>query len=136
MLRVIKHSTQAKTEGSVTSFQAFATSAAARVGTGNIAGVAVAITIGGPGAVFWMWVVGIVGMCTSMVENVLGQAFKEVDQNDGGFRGGPSYYIRKGLGPQWKWLATLFSVSLIILNFYTHFIFTCLSFHKYMIYSL
>ena len=114
MLRVLRHSNSAAHEGGVTSFQAFATSAAARVGTGNIAGVAVAITAGGPGAVVWMWMVGLVGMCTSMIENTLGQAFKEVDKDEGTFRGGPSFYIRKGLSDKWQWLAPVFSVLLII----------------------
>jgi len=116
MMRVLRHSNAAAHEGGVTSFQAFATSAAARVGTGNIAGVAVAITAGGPGAVFWMWMVGLVGMCTSMIENTLGQAYKEVDEDecDGTYRGGPSFYIRKGLSAKWHWLAPVFSVLLII----------------------
>lgn len=114
MMHVLRHSNSAAHEGGVTSFQAFATSAAARVGTGNIAGVAVAITAGGPGAVFWMWMVGLVGMCTSMVENTLGQAFKEVDQDERTFRGGPSFYIKKGLATKWHWLAPVFSILLII----------------------
>lgn len=98
--------------GGVTSFQAFATSVAARVGTGNIAGVAVAITAGGPGAVFWMWVVAVVGMATSFVENTLGQAYKEKGFEEGTYRGGPAFYIEKGLGS--RPFAIVFSVFLII----------------------
>ncbi|WOX05813.1 alanine/glycine:cation symporter family protein [Microbulbifer pacificus] len=114
MLRVMFHSFHKEHADSVSSFQAFATSAAARVGTGNIAGVAVAITAGGPGAVFWMWVVAVLGMATSLIENTLAQVFKEQGEVPGTFRGGPAYYINKGLGKNWKWLSVVFSVFLII----------------------
>ncbi|MFC6631918.1 alanine/glycine:cation symporter family protein [Microbulbifer taiwanensis] len=114
MLTVMKRSFHKEHHDSVSAFQAFATSAAARVGTGNIAGVAVAITAGGPGAVFWMWVVAWVGMATSFIENTLAQTFKERGEEHGTFRGGPAYYIEKGLGRQWKWLAVLFSIFLVI----------------------
>jgi len=114
MLRVMGHSFRKEHDDSVSSFQAFATSAAARVGTGNIAGVAVAITAGGPGAIFWMWVVAMVGMATSFIENTLAQLFKEQGETHGTFRGGPAYYIDKGLGRRWKWLSIVFSVFLII----------------------
>ncbi|SDZ84261.1 alanine/glycine:cation symporter family protein [Microbulbifer marinus] len=114
MLMVMKRSFHKEHYDSVSAFQAFATSAAARVGTGNIAGVAVAITAGGPGAVFWMWIVAWVGMATSFIENTLAQTFKERGEEHGTFRGGPAYYIEKGLGKQWKWLAVLFSIFLII----------------------
>ncbi|GMG88101.1 alanine/glycine:cation symporter family protein [Biformimicrobium ophioploci] len=114
LMHVMRQSFKAENEGGVSSFQAFATSAAARIGTGNIAGVAVAITAGGPGAIFWMWMVAIVGMATSFIENTLGQAFKEKGEVDGTFRGGPAYYIDKGLGHQWKWLSVLFSIFLVI----------------------
>ncbi|WP_105104287.1 alanine/glycine:cation symporter family protein [Microbulbifer pacificus] len=114
MLRVMFRSFHKEHDDSISSFQAFATSAAARVGTGNIAGVAVAITAGGPGAVFWMWVVAIVGMATSLIENTLAQVFKEQGEAPGTFRGGPAYYIDKGLGKRWKWLSVLFSIFLII----------------------
>ncbi|HEY8568443.1 alanine/glycine:cation symporter family protein [Microbulbifer sp.] len=114
MLRVMCHSFHKEHDDSVSSFQAFATSAAARVGTGNIAGVAVAITAGGPGAVFWMWVVAVLGMATSLIENTLAQVFKEQGEVPGTFRGGPAYYIDKGLGKHWKWLSVVFSVFLII----------------------
>jgi AGCS family alanine or glycine:cation symporter len=84
-------------DGGISSFQAFAVGLASRVGTGNIAGVAIAITLGGPGAVFWMWVVGLVGMATGFVEATLAQLYK-VRWPDASFRGGPAYYIQRGLG--------------------------------------
>ncbi len=94
-------------EGEVTAFQAVATALAATVGTGNIAGVATAIALGGPGAVFWMWFAAIVGMTTKFAEVVLAVHFRE-KTDDGRFVGGPMYYIEKGLG--WKWMAVLFAV--------------------------
>ncbi|WP_346836544.1 alanine/glycine:cation symporter family protein [Microbulbifer sp. SAOS-129_SWC] len=114
MLHVMRLSLRKEHGDSVSSFEAFATSAAARVGTGNIAGVAVAITAGGPGAVFWMWIVAWVGMATSFVENTLAQVYKERGEEHGTFRGGPAYYIEKGLGHNWKWLSVLFSIFLVI----------------------
>ncbi|WP_428243055.1 alanine/glycine:cation symporter family protein [Gynuella sp.] len=99
--------------GHLSSFQALLLSVAGRVGGGNIAGVAVAITLGGPGAIFWMWVVGLVGMATSYFECTLAQAFKK-SEPDGTYRGGPAYYITRGLGKQWKWLGGLYSVLLLI----------------------
>ncbi|WP_234042956.1 alanine/glycine:cation symporter family protein [Actinomyces weissii] len=84
-------------EGSISSFQAFAIGVASRVGTGNIVGVAIAITMGGPGAVFWMWVVALVGMATGFIEATLAQLFK-TSHPSGSFRGGPAYYISQGLG--------------------------------------
>ncbi|WP_461535640.1 alanine/glycine:cation symporter family protein [Spongorhabdus nitratireducens] len=95
----------------ISSFQAFCTSLAARVGTGNLAGVAAALYLGGPGAVFWMWLIALLGMSTSLVENTLAQAYK-TNNGDGTFRGGPAYYIQKALNQ--RWLAVLFSISLII----------------------
>lgn len=89
--------------GSVSSFQAFAISIASRVGTGNLAGVATAIAIGGPGAVFWMWVIALLGASSAFVESTLAQLFKVKGENS--FRGGPSYYIQKGLGKRW-WAVT------------------------------
>ena len=88
---VLRGSRQSDASG-ISSFQALCTSLAARVGTGNIAGVAVAITLGGPGAVFWMWVSALVGMATGFVEATLAQLFKQRDDK-GQFRGGPAYYI-------------------------------------------
>ena len=95
----------------VSPFQAFCTSLAARIGTGNMAGVAVAITMGGPGAVFWMWLIAVLGMSTSLAENILAQLYK-TNNGDGTYRGGPAYYIEKALGQ--RWLGIIFSISLII----------------------
>jgi alanine or glycine:cation symporter, AGCS family len=83
-------------DGGISSFQAFCVGLASRVGTGNIAGVAIALTVGGPGAIFWMWVVAAVGMATALIEATLAQIFK-VHSNDGAFRGGPAFYIQRGL---------------------------------------
>ncbi|NDV14158.1 alanine/glycine:cation symporter family protein [Crenobacter caeni] len=94
------------TDAGVSSFQALSMTLAGRVGTGNIAGVATAITFGGPGAVFWMWVVAFLGASSAFVESTLGQVYKE--KLDGQFRGGPAFYIEKGLGI--KWYAWLFAV--------------------------
>ena len=95
----------------VSSFQALAMSLSGRVGTGNIAGVATAIAMGGPGAVFWMWVVAFLGASTAYVEATLAQIYKEKDGN-GHYRGGPAYYIEKAMGQ--KWYACLFAVATII----------------------
>ncbi|STC99740.1 Na+/alanine symporter [Cronobacter universalis NCTC 9529] len=94
----------------LTAFEALCTSIAARVGSGNIAGVAFAIISGGPGAVFWMWVAGLIGMATSFAENALGQLYKGRDR-DGYFRGGPAWYMERGLGM--RWMGVLFSLFLI-----------------------
>ena len=83
-------------DGGISSFQAFCVGLASRVGTGNIAGVAIALTVGGPGAIFWMWVVAAVGMATAIIEATLGQMFK-VRSGEGAFRGGPAFYIQHGL---------------------------------------
>lgn len=107
---VLKGSRQSDASG-ISSFQALCTSLAARVGTGNIAGVAVAITLGGPGAVFWMWVIALVGMATGFVEATLAQLFK-VRDSQGQFRGGPAYYMSRGLKA--PWMGVLFSIFLII----------------------
>lgn len=98
-------------DSQVSAFQAFCTSLAARIGTGNMAGVAVAMYLGGPGAIFWMWLIAILGMATSFAENVLAQAYK-TNHGDGTYRGGPAYYIEKALGQ--RWLGIVFSISLII----------------------
>ncbi|MFR9523187.1 MAG: alanine/glycine:cation symporter family protein [Rikenellaceae bacterium] len=97
-----------KGEG-VSSFQAFTISIASRVGTGNLAGVATAIAVGGPGAVFWMWVVALLGGANAFVESTLAQLFKS--RGEGSFIGGPAYYIKKGIGN--RWFAALFAVLLI-----------------------
>lgn len=94
-------------EGEITAFQAVATALAATVGTGNIAGVATAIAIGGPGAVFWMWLSALFGMATKFAEVVLSIQYREKTE-DGRFVGGPMHYIANGLN--WKWLATLFAI--------------------------
>ena len=86
--------------GQLSSFQALMLSLAGRVGAGNIAGVGIAVTLGGPGAVFWMWVTALVGMSSSLFECTLGQLYKRCD-SDGQFRGGPSFYIQHGLGKRW-----------------------------------
>ncbi|WP_252178458.1 sodium:alanine symporter family protein [Endozoicomonas sp. 4G] len=95
----------------ISPFQAFCTSLAARIGTGNIAGVAVAIYLGGPGAIFWMWLIALLGMATSLAENILAQIYK-TNNGDGTYRGGPAYYMQKALGQRWMGIA--FSISLII----------------------
>nr|WGD88829.1 alanine/glycine:cation symporter family protein [Bacillus subtilis] len=94
----------------VSSMQAFFISAASRVGTGNLTGVALAIATGGPGAVFWMWVVAAVGMASSFVESTLAQLYKVRDGED--FRGGPAYYIQKGLGA--RWLGIVFAILITV----------------------
>lgn len=109
MLKVILKSREGA-NGGISSFQAFAIGLADRVGTGAIAGVALAVVAGGPGSVFWMWVVAIVGMATAFVEATLAQIFK-VRNGDGTFRGGPAYYIQRGIGSR-KW-SVLFAVLLI-----------------------
>ena len=96
----------------ISSFQAFAVSVATRVGTGNLAGVATAIAIGGPGAVFWMWLIALVGSATAFVESTLAQLYKQ--QHKDSYIGGPAYYIQKGL--KQRWMAVLFAV-LITLQF-------------------
>lgn len=100
---------KAETEpGAITPFQAVTSAMAATIGVGNIAGVATAIVLGGPGAIFWMWMVALVGMATKMAEATLGLKYRHVDA-DGHVSGGVFYYIEKGLGPQWKWLAVLYA---------------------------
>ena len=98
--------------GQVSSFQALTLSVAGRVGAGNIAGVAVAITLGGPGAIFWMWVVGLIGMATSFFECSLAQVFKTIDSKTATFRGGPMYYIERGLGS--RGLGMAFTLLLLV----------------------
>ncbi len=95
-------------EGDVSPFAALMTALSSTIGTGNIAGVAAAIAIGGPGAVFWMWMTAIVGTATKFSEGVLAVKYREVDSK-GNRVGGPMYYIKNGLGPNWKWLAATFA---------------------------
>ena len=99
-----------KVAGQVTGFQAFCIAVASHVGTGNLAGVAIAVAVGGPGALFWMWVIALLGAATSLIENTLAQTYKVKEGN--GFRGGPSYYMEKALGQ--KTLGYIFSVIVIV----------------------
>src|SRR5690606_10736280 len=94
----------------ISSFQAFALAISGRVGTGNIVGVATAIYMGGPGAVFWMWLIAFLGSASAFIEATLGQLYKQ--EIGGQYRGGPAYYIEKGLGV--KWYAVLFAVVTIV----------------------
>ena len=103
-------------QGEITPFQALSTALSATIGTGNIGGVATAIALGGPGAVFWMWVTALVGMATKYGEAVLAVKYREVDEN-GQYVGGPMYYIKNGLGTRWKWLGSLFALFAMIAAF-------------------
>lgn len=105
-------------DGTMTPFQAVCTALAATVGTGNIAGVAGAIAIGGPGAVFWMWVSAVLGMCTKFSEVTLAVYYRETNEH-GDLVGGPMYYIKNGLGKHWHWLAVLFSAFGVLTVFGT-----------------
>ncbi|AJY76968.1 alanine/glycine:cation symporter family protein [Paenibacillus beijingensis] len=111
MFRVLKEGRTSGGNG-ISPFQAFCISMAARVGTGNITGVAIAISLGGPGAVFWMWIIAIISSASGFVESTLAQIYKIKDK--GGFRGGPAYYMEQGLKK--RWLGALFAV-LITLSF-------------------
>jgi AGCS family alanine or glycine:cation symporter len=113
-LALIKRKEDTDQPGDITHFQALMTALSATVGTGNIAGVATAIAAGGPGALFWMWVTGLVGMATKYSEALLAVHFREKDKF-GNMSGGPMYYISKGLG--WKWLGTLFAIFAAIATF-------------------
>ena len=104
--RILKR--ESAKEGAITPFQAVCTALAATVGTGNIAGVAGAIAIGGPGAVFWMWISALLGMCTKFAEVTLAVHFRECNDK-GDYVGGPMYYIKNGLGSKWMWLAYLYA---------------------------
>lgn len=105
-------------EGDINHFQALSTALSATVGIGNIAGVALAIHFGGPGALFWMWVTAVLGMAIKFTEVTLAQEFR-ITNEDGSVSGGPMYYIEKGLGPNWKWLAVAFSIAAAICAFLT-----------------
>lgn len=114
-LRYIRHMIELlfgskSSEKGVSSFQAFSIAISGRVGTGNIAGVATAIAMGGPGAIFWMWLIAFLGSASAFIEATLGQIYKQV--NNGQYRGGPAFYIEKGLGI--KWYAIVFAVSTIL----------------------
>ena len=109
--------TEAK-DGAITPFQAVCTALASTVGTGNIAGVAGAIAIGGPGAVFWMWISALLGMCTKFAEVILAVRFREKNEH-GDWVGGPMYYIKNGLGKNWKWMASLYAALGVLTVFGT-----------------
>ncbi|MBH5319526.1 alanine:cation symporter family protein [Paenibacillus sp. GSMTC-2017] len=109
---VVLRGSNVKSKDGISAFQAFCISMAARVGTGNITGVAIAISLGGPGAVFWMWLIAVIGSASSFIESTLAQIYKIKDKN--GFRGGPAYYMQQGLKS--RWMGSLFAV-LITLSF-------------------
>ena len=108
MLRLLFQ--EKESEKGLSSFQAFSLAISGRVGTGNIVGVATAIAMGGPGSIFWMWLIAILGSASAFVESTLGQVYKR--EIDGEYRGGPAYYIEKGLGI--KWYAVLFAVIAVV----------------------
>lgn len=113
MFRLIGEGVGASTKDNhISSFQAFCVSTASRVGVGNIAGIAIAIVLGGPGSIFWMWLIAILGAATGIVESTLGQIYKE-PLKGGGFHGGPAYYIQKGLNSKFFaiWFAILISIT-------------------------
>jgi len=112
MFRVLSNKNQNTDPNNISAREALLVSVGGRVGGGNIAGVAVAITLGGPGAVFWMWCIALVGMATSLVECTLAQVYKRKDGEDS-FRGGPADYIRHGLGSSYNWLAIVYAVCLL-----------------------
>ncbi len=112
MIRLMGEGVGTKTEGNqISSFQAFCVSTASRVGVGNIAGIAIAVVSGGPGAVFWMWVISIIGSATGFVESTLAQIYK-LPRENGGFHGGPAYYIKNALGSSWA--SMLFAVLISV----------------------
>jgi len=112
MFRARSSKSQTGDPNAISARQALLISVGGRVGGGNIAGVAVAITLGGPGAVFWMWAIALVGMATSLVECSLAQLYKRPQEN-GDFRGGPARSIIHGLGAHYRWLAIAYAVCLI-----------------------
>ena len=110
MFKLLSEGSSSSEKGSISSFQAFCIGTASRVGTGNLAGVATAIAIGGPGAIFWMWLISLIGSASAFIESTLAQIYKEKDGDS--FKGGPAYYMEKGLKK--RWLGILFSVLIII----------------------
>jgi AGCS family alanine or glycine:cation symporter len=102
-------SRESEQEGDISPYQALMTSLSATIGTGNIAGVATAIALGGPGAIFWMWITALFGMATKYAEAVLAVKYREIDE-EGRHVGGPMYYIKNGLGGRWYWLAVIFAL--------------------------
>lgn len=108
-LRLMLQGRKGEGQGEISPFNALMTSLSATIGTGNIAGVATAIALGGPGALFWMWCTALVGSASKYAEAVLAVHYRERDAS-GAFTGGPMYYIRNGMGPRWRWLALLFAL--------------------------
>ena len=113
---LLNSSDKLKGEGEISPFQALMTSLSATIGTGNIAGVAAAIAMGGPGAIFWMWLIAIFGIATKYAEGVLAVHFREIDSL-GNHVGGPMYYIKNGLGRRWAWLGGLFALFGMLAGF-------------------
>ncbi|WNF20936.1 alanine/glycine:cation symporter family protein [Mesobacillus jeotgali] len=113
MIRVLKDPATVSSEGKRgrSSFQAFTVSLASRVGTGNLAGVATAVSAGGPGAVFWMWIIALVGAASSFIESTLAQIYKVKDTDEAEYRGGPAYYMERGLNK--RWLGILFAIIIV-----------------------
>lgn len=111
MFRLLGDGISKNDKKGVSSFQAFCISTASRVGTGNLAGIAIALSLGGPGSIFWMWLIALIGAASSFVESTLAQIYKEKDEN-GSFRGGPAYYMEKGLNK--KWAGVIFSILITI----------------------
>ncbi|CAM2751197.1 alanine/glycine:cation symporter family protein [Hathewaya histolytica] len=109
MFKLLGSSISSETEG-ISSFQAFCISTASRVGTGNLAGVALAISLGGPGSIFWMWLIALIGGASSFIESTLAQVFKVKDKD--GYRGGPAYYMKIGLNK--PWMGIIFSILITI----------------------
>ena len=108
-LRLLLQGRKGKGDGDISPFSALMTSLSATIGTGNIAGVATAVALGGPGALFWMWITALVGMATKYAEAVCAVQFREKDEQ-GNFSGGPMYYIRNGLHKRWHWLGVAFAL--------------------------
>lgn len=113
MFRVLRSDDEGADPNAVSARQALLVSVGGRVGGGNIAGVAVAITLGGPGAVFWMWAIALIGMATSLVECTLAQLYKR-SVGDGTYRGGPASYIIHGIGERYRWLAIVYAICLLL----------------------
>ncbi len=111
MFRLLGDGVSDKEHDGVSSFQAFCISTASRVGTGNLAGIAIAISVGGAGAIFWMWLIALIGSASSFIESTLAQVYK-VKDSSGAFRGGPAYYMEKGLKK--KWMGVIFSILITI----------------------
>ncbi|CAN0583150.1 unnamed protein product, partial [Ectocarpus sp. 12 AP-2014] len=112
MFSVLTGNDETSDPSKISAREALFVSVGGRVGGGNIAGVAVAITAGGPGAVFWMWAIALVGMCSALIEATLAQTYKRTEAN-GDYRGGPARAIIHGLGANYRWLAVIYSICLI-----------------------